>query len=365
LFFVAWSEDAGRELWALDLEPGLTVSRTGSGTGSVTSLPSGIDCGSDCAETYGFGTSVTLTAVAASGSTFSGWSGACSGKGECTVAVTEVKTVNARFTREDYGRTDFNGDGQGDILWHHQDTGDLYSWLLDGTLAARATYLDPPRFADTNRQRRAVADFNLDGKVDILWHHLKTGELYVWFLNGKVVTNGAYLTPRSFTDVNWRIRGVGDFDGNGSPDLLWHHQTTGALYVWMLDGTVTISGSYLTPAAFADTHWQIRGIGDFDGNSKVDVLWHNQVTGGLYVWLLDGTVTASGAYLNPPAFADTRWQIRRVADFDGDKNVDLLWHNQANGEMYVWFLDGTVVRTGVYLTPKSFADTRWQIVPKP
>jgi len=75
----------------------LTVTRTGSG--SVSSSPAGIQCGSTCAETVTTGTSVALTAVSASGSTFSGWSGGgCSGTGTCTLTVNSNTTVNATFT---------------------------------------------------------------------------------------------------------------------------------------------------------------------------------------------------------------------------------------------------------------------------
>ena len=53
----------------------LTVSRAGSGSGTITSSPAGINCSSDCSENYPSGTVITLTATAASGSTFAGWSG--------------------------------------------------------------------------------------------------------------------------------------------------------------------------------------------------------------------------------------------------------------------------------------------------
>ena len=74
----------------------LTVTRSGSG--SVTSSPAGISCGSDCSEGYASGTSVTLTATPASGYTFGGWSGACSGTGGCTVSMTTARNVSATFT---------------------------------------------------------------------------------------------------------------------------------------------------------------------------------------------------------------------------------------------------------------------------
>ncbi len=74
----------------------LTVSKAGSGT--VTSSPSGINCGADCSESYSSGTSVTLTAQAANGYTFSGWSGPCSGTGSCTVSMSQARVVSATFS---------------------------------------------------------------------------------------------------------------------------------------------------------------------------------------------------------------------------------------------------------------------------
>ena len=64
---------------------GLTVSVTGSGT--VTSNPAGISCPSTCSHIFTGGSQVTLTATPASGWTLSGWGGACSGSGGCTVTM--------------------------------------------------------------------------------------------------------------------------------------------------------------------------------------------------------------------------------------------------------------------------------------
>lgn len=76
----------------------LTVTKTGLGSGTVTSAPTGINCGAACARSYDYGTSVTLTAIAASGSTFTGWSGAgCSGTGTCMTTMVAASTITANF----------------------------------------------------------------------------------------------------------------------------------------------------------------------------------------------------------------------------------------------------------------------------
>jgi endoglucanase len=75
----------------------LTVAKNGTGSGTVASSVSGINCGSTCSASFASGTSVTLTASAATGSTFAGWSGACTGTGTCTVTMTAALSATATF----------------------------------------------------------------------------------------------------------------------------------------------------------------------------------------------------------------------------------------------------------------------------
>ena len=76
----------------------LMVSLIGDGGGKVTSQPAGIDCGEDCNQDYDYNTNVALSPAADSGSTFSGWSGACSGAGACEVTMTAPLSVGAEFS---------------------------------------------------------------------------------------------------------------------------------------------------------------------------------------------------------------------------------------------------------------------------
>ena len=74
----------------------LTVSLAGSGSGTVTG--GSINCGSTCAADFPHNDMVTLNTTASPGSTFAGWSGACSGTGSCVVTMDAAKSVTANFS---------------------------------------------------------------------------------------------------------------------------------------------------------------------------------------------------------------------------------------------------------------------------
>jgi Divergent InlB B-repeat domain len=76
----------------------LSVAKFGTGAGTVTSSPAGINCGTTCSHEFGAGLDVTLTAAAAQGSVFAGWSGACAGTAlTCTVSMTSARDATATF----------------------------------------------------------------------------------------------------------------------------------------------------------------------------------------------------------------------------------------------------------------------------
>ncbi len=77
----------------------LSIIKTGDGSGGVTSNPAGIDCGNSCFASFDYNTTVSLTAAAAAGSTFTGWSGSgCSGTDACTISIKGAMSVTANFT---------------------------------------------------------------------------------------------------------------------------------------------------------------------------------------------------------------------------------------------------------------------------
>ncbi|MFZ1642604.1 MAG: FG-GAP-like repeat-containing protein [Candidatus Contendobacter sp.] len=288
----------------------LTISKAGTGTGTV--IGNDINCGSDCTESYASGTSVTLTATAASGSTFAGWSGACiNATGTCTVSMTAEKSVTATFTvgssslqlaglaaNDTIWYTsnltswinipgllnqlqigDFNGDGKADLaglasngsIWH---TTNLGTWTqIPGALS-----------------RLVVGDFNSDGKADLagvasngsIWHTTNLGtwtqipgalaRIVTGDFNGDgkadlagVASNGSiwYTTNRStWTQIPGGLSQmiVGDFDGNGRSDLAGLAGDGSIWYTTNLSTWTRIPGALNRLAA-----------GDFNGDGQDDL----------------------------------------------------------------------------------------------
>lgn len=100
----------------------LAVAVSGSGGGTVSSSPTGIACGSTCIASFASGAAVQLIATAANGSTFQGWSGACTGSGACSVTMNASQSVVAVFNSATPPATKFNltvtdtGNGSGLVV---------------------------------------------------------------------------------------------------------------------------------------------------------------------------------------------------------------------------------------------------------
>jgi hypothetical protein len=79
--------------------PMLTVTKAGAGggTSTVSSAPAGIACGATCTFEFAGAPTVTLTAAPDTSSTFTGWSGDCTGTGACVVTLDADRAVTATF----------------------------------------------------------------------------------------------------------------------------------------------------------------------------------------------------------------------------------------------------------------------------
>jgi hypothetical protein len=207
----------------------------------------------------------------------------------------------------------------------------------------------------------ARGDFSGDGRPDLVWRHELTGDNLLWFMNGATRIAYASTNPSTLPDAAWRIVGTNDFDLDGKTDLLWRHAVSGQNVVWFMNGVNLIGGTFTTPSALTDTRWQMVGTGDFDRDGYPDVLWRHAFSGENVLWYMNGTTLASGTFLTPASLPDTRWKMAGVADFNRDGEQDILWHHSFSGEVVLWYMNGSVLSSGTFTTPSSLPDTRWSI----
>ncbi len=307
----------------------LTVSTAASGQGSVSSSPPGIACPGACSAVFPLGTAVTLTAQAAAGYSFAGWSGACVGAGACLVnLVGPDQRVGAHYAAAGPVRkvaSDFNGDGLSDVLWVDPRGRQASVWLVDRALRVHASPV-----ASARRQRPAgAADAGGDGKADALWLS-DSGNVTLWTMDGALITATDVLGTAG--GAAWEIEGFADFDGDGGADILWRNARTGALRLWTLRGGTV--GAKLKVGMALGPVWQIAAVADFDGDGRADVLWRDIRTGGLRFWFMGGATVRRTASVRRTVAQG--WNVVGSADFTGDRRADLLLRAAADGRFACW-----------------------------
>ncbi|MEA5452143.1 FG-GAP-like repeat-containing protein [Leptolyngbya sp. CCNP1308] len=206
--------------------------------------------------------------------------------------------------------------------------------------------------SESVQQFNATSDFNGDGSVDIFWRHQTFGQSVFWLMDNVNFAGGDFLSP-TVEDVNWEMKAVGDLDSDGNPDLVWQHKTSNQAVVWLMDGVNLESGTLL-PSGGNDG-WNVVESGDFNGDDKDDILWRNANSGELAVWFMDGTDLVSGELISVNPGLD--WEVGAVGDFTKDGNVDIFWEHRTAGVNVFWEMDGTTLVKGYETTA---AEASWK-----
>jgi hypothetical protein len=260
-----------------------------------------------------------------------------------------------------FTRFDFTGDQYPDLVWQNVNDGRLLIWHLSGIAYAFNESPSIAQIGDTNWRIVGNADADSDGYNDLYWQHQTTGALAVWYMRDTQILHTRLLTPNAVSDVTWQVRTVTDLDRDGQPDLIWQHPS-GHLAVWFMNGATLRNSALLGPGPVADTNWSIVGAGDADGDGRPDLYWHHLATGHLAVWFMDGPTFLSSRLMTPTNVTDTNWRVRGVADLDRDGAADLIWQNVATSAVAVWRLNGTVFVESRLITGPTLPAGGWVLV---
>ncbi len=189
---------------------------------------------------------------------------------------------------------------------------------------------------------KVTGDLDADGFKDILWQQTTDGRVFIWYLQGALgnqLRSSGWLT--SSPQIGWRLAAVGDFNRDGSEDMVWQ-DSGGRVIVWYMGGglgTTLLATRWINSTGIAD--WMIVASGDLNGDGTPDLVWQEISNGRVNAWYMGGTFgtqTLGSAWLaGSPMGA---WKIAAVADLNNDAHQDLIWRD-ADGRVAAWYMGGS------------------------
>jgi hypothetical protein len=151
--------------------------------------------------------------------------------------------------------------------------------------------------------------------------------------NGTVQTVYTWFGRQRDNPVVWSSH---DFNDDAISDVLWRDNNSGGVAMWLMSGASVLSS---LGVASVPNSWQIVGQREFNGDGYADILWRDS-GGGVAMSLMNGgTILTSQGLGNVP----NNWIIAGTGDFNGDGFGDILWRDTTSGGVAVWFMIGTSV----------------------
>jgi hypothetical protein len=222
---------------------------------------------------------------------------------------------------------DFNGDGALDIVAISED--DLNAWsvwvILNNGVGGFAS---PARFVSSEVLRRASAgDFNNDGKTDLVVgiiddERTADGLLFLNDGAGNFGQPQRILRADSISPHNPQSVTPTDLDGDGNLDLVFLYNAE-APAIYKGNG----AGGFTPQPEIGDGFfWNSSAIGDFNGDGRPDLLAVEPEGSqdNLRVYLNDGTGRFGEPVITPSGEAVFNVQGAIADDFDGDGKTDVV-----------------------------------------
>lgn len=191
------------------------------------------------------------------------------------------------------GFRDFDADGKDDVLWFNAASGQLYTWFMDGAAIRAGQGIGAPPSASP----RSLGDFNADGRADIVLASAQDIWVYLSGSQGGFVSGYVATFP-----IGWNLVGTADMNADGRADFAWHHPTTGEIYSWVMQGS---SIQFGRGGVAAPTGTTPRAIGDFNADGSADIVFGNATDMWTYLGKSQGGFTSAYTHAFPSGWVGT------------------------------------------------------------
>jgi hypothetical protein len=169
---------------------------------------------------------------------------------------------------------------------------------------------------------------------DLIWQNTSTAQVTVNYYGG---AGGASLEGYNFLyyESGLTVAAAADFDGNGTPDLVWQNSGGTAVQVdyYGLSGGQAVYQNRSNGLHAGGSGWTVTVAADMNGDGVPDLIWQDP-TLGVTVNFYSHTAAAGAVYQTYrwlyQGSGNSGWRVAAVADFDGNGTPDLVWQQIAS-----------------------------------
>jgi len=172
----------------------------------------------------------------------------------------------------------------------------------------------------------------------LLWQNSTTGAVKFMPINNMIPENTLSVVDSS--NINLLPKGIGDFTGDDKADILFHNQNSGNLRIWEMDGATKVNNIQVLGSS--NTNLKIAGVGDFDGDGDNDIATFNTNSGALRIWVMEGTGRVDN--VSVLTGANVNLVPRGVGDMNNDEIPDIVLRNNNSGTVRVWIMNSDFTR---------------------
>ena len=235
-----------------------------------------------------------------------------------------------------FGVTDWDRDGNQDIITRQDSTGDL--WLYPGQSVRGYSGIARVKIGNgwSGYTFFGATDWDRDGNQDIIARNDNSGDLMLFPGQSVRGYSSAAAVRIGNGWAGYTPFGTGDWDGDGNQDIIARNDQSGAVVLFPGQSVRGYSGASAVTLFTAKNSVTPFGLTDWDRNGRQDLIVRNNDSGDLMIY--PGSGVRGAVSITPVKIGNgwTGYTLFGAKDYDRDGSQDIVARNDQSGDMMLF-----------------------------